>query len=83
MTVGQLYIINEPTKYQYEKALRDSGYNDFELKFNKTSNSHAKGNRQRKIIWFDPPFSGAVSTNVAKKVSPAITSALPTLQQTS
>ena len=29
-------------KYQYEKAFRDSGYTDFKLKFNKTSNSHQK-----------------------------------------
>ena len=55
------------SKYQYEKALRDSGYTDFELKFNKTSNNHTKINRQRNIIWFDPPFSRAVSTNVGKR----------------
>ena len=30
------------SKYQYEKALRDSGYTDFKLKFNKTSNNHQK-----------------------------------------
>ena len=38
------------SKSQYEKALRDSGYTDFELKFNKTSNNHTKINRQRNII---------------------------------
>ena len=38
------------SKYQYEKALRDSGYTDFKLKFNKTSNNHTKRNRQRNII---------------------------------
>ena len=40
------------SKYQYEKALRDSGYTDFKLKFNKTSNNHTKRNRQRNIICF-------------------------------
>ena len=40
------------SKYQYEKALRDSGYIDFKLKFNKTSNNHTKRNRQRNIICF-------------------------------
>ena len=30
------------SKYQYEKTLRDSGYTDFKLKFNKTSNNHTK-----------------------------------------
>ena len=53
-------------KYQYEKALRDSGYTDFKLQFNKTSNNHTKRNRQRNIIWFNPPFSRGVSTNVGK-----------------
>ena len=56
------------SKYQYEKALRDSGCTDFELKFNKISNNHTKRNRQRNIIWFNPPFSRAVSTNAAKGI---------------
>ena len=47
--------------------LRDSGYTDFKLKFNKTSNICTKRNQQRNIIWFNPPFSRAVSTNVGKK----------------
>ena len=55
------------SKYQYEKAFRDSGYTDFELKFNKNSNKHRKRNWQRNIIWFNPPFSRAVSTNIAKR----------------
>ena len=55
------------SKYQYEKALKDSGYTDFKLKFNKTSNNHTKRNRQRNSIWFNPPFSRAVSANVAKR----------------
>ena len=55
------------SKYQYEKALRDSGYTDFELKFNKTSNNHTKRNWQRNIIWFNPPFSRPVSANVGKR----------------
>ena len=55
------------SKDQYEKALRDSGYTDFELKFNKTSTNQAKRHRQRNIIWFNPPFSRTVSTNVGKR----------------
>ena len=55
------------SKYQYEKALRDSGYTDFKLKFNKTSNNHTKRYRQRNIIWLNPLFSRAVSTNVRKR----------------
>ena len=53
-------------KYQYLKAFRESGYTDFELKFNKTSNNHTKRNRQRNTIWFNSPFRKAVSTNVGK-----------------
>ena len=49
------------------KALRDSGYTDFKLEFNKTSNNHTKRNRQCNIIWFNPPFSRAVSTKVGKR----------------
>ena len=59
-------VFNSP-KHQYEKALRDSGYTDFELKFNKTSTNQAKRHRQRNIIWFNPPFSRTVSTNVGKR----------------
>ena len=52
---------------QHEKALRDSGYTDFELKFYKSSTNQTKRNQQRNIIWFNPPFSKAVSTNVGKR----------------
>ena len=55
------------SKCQYEKALGDSGYTDFILEFNKTSNNYTKRNRQRKIIWFNLPFIWAVFTNVWKR----------------
>ena len=55
------------SKYQYEKALRGSGYTDLKLKFNKTSNNHTKRSLKHNIwcniIW----FSRAVSTNVGKR----------------
>ena len=54
------------SKYQYEKALRDSGYTGFEWKFNKTSNHHTETNLQHNINWFNPSFSRALSTNVGK-----------------
>ena len=54
------------SKCQYQKALRDSGYTGFEWKFNKTSNNHTKTNLQHNIIWFNPCFSRALSTNVGK-----------------
>ena len=55
------------SKYQYEKYLRDSGYNDFKLKYNTTSYNYTKRNRQRNIIWFNPPFNRAVSTSIEKR----------------
>ena len=55
------------SKSIYEKALKESGYNE-NLSFNKTNNSTktSKRNRKRKIIWYNPPFSKSVETNVGK-----------------
>ena len=50
-----------------KKPLETMDKNDFEFKFNKTSNKHTKRNWQRKIIWFNPPFSRVVPTNVGKR----------------
>ena len=55
------------SEHQYEKALRRSGYTKFKLKFNKTSTNQPKRCRQRNIIWFNPSYSRAVSTNVEKR----------------
>ena len=52
----------------YQEALDKSGYN-FELKFSPPSpNSGGKQKRrQRKITWFNPPFSKNVKTNIGEK----------------
>ena len=55
------------SKYPYEKSLKDSGYTNFKLNFIKTSSNNTKRNRQWNIIWFNPPFSRAVSTDVRKR----------------
>ena len=55
------------SKHQYEKALRGSGYTDFQLKFNKTSTNQTKRHRQRNIFWFNTVFNRAVSTNAGKR----------------
>ena len=48
----------------YEKALKESGYTtSLEYKSPHKSNSR---NRNRKIIWFNPPFSQNVKTNIGK-----------------
>ena len=57
-------IFNEAKK-PYEKALRESGHN-CDLKFQEKSdmNQHKKKQRKRKVIYFNPPFSKNVSTNI-------------------
>ena len=49
---------------QYEDALKKSG---FKADFYYTKNQRQKSkNRSRNIIWFNPPYNNAVSTNIAK-----------------
>ena len=56
-------IFNE-AKTEYENALKNSGYKNFKLKFDKPKTRTRK--RRRNIIWFNPPFNKNVSTNVAR-----------------
>ena len=56
--------IFEAHKPVYEKALRESGHK-CDLKYQKPENLR-KRKRTRKIIYFNPPFSRSVSTNVIK-----------------
>ena len=51
-------------KGQYEAALEASGHKA-ELKFE--PNRDERRNRNRKIIWFNPPFHEGVRTNVGRK----------------
>ena len=43
------------------------GYNHVKLTFNKEEHQPLKRTRHRNVIWFNPPFSRNVTTNVAKK----------------
>ena len=52
------------SKRVYEDALKKSGFKNFELKFEKKIAK--KRNRNRNIIWFNPPYSKNVSTNIGK-----------------
>ena len=49
----------------YDKALRKSGFND-EIHYNKTTTAKRK-NRPRNILWFNPPFSQHIKTNISAK----------------
>ena len=55
------------SKYEYETALKNSSYQQTELIFTKKEQRKKKRNRSRNIIWFNPPFSRNVTTNVAKR----------------
>ena len=54
-------------KYESEIALKSSSYHQTKLIFNKTGHRKQKRNRNQNIIWFNPPFSRNVTTNVAKR----------------
>ena len=53
-------------KITYETALKNSGYKAT-VKFKKTS-QNTRRNRNRKVIWFNPPFSLNVKTNIGKEL---------------
>ena len=66
----------DETKPEYEEALKRSGY-DVKLKYtptpensvaeNSAESSEDKRSRKRKIIWYNPPYSQSVKTNIGKK----------------
>ena len=48
-------------------ALKNSGYKNVDFEYNSGNKENNRQNRQRNIIWFNPPFSQTVSTNAAKR----------------
>lgn len=53
-------------KNEYQNALRNSGHNA-KLKFQKNEQKkRTKNNRNRNIIWYNPPFNMALKTNIGK-----------------
>ena len=55
------------SKDLYNNALSSRGFKD-KIKFNPFSNKNISRNknRKKKIIWFNPPYSSNVSTNIGK-----------------
>ena len=51
-------------KALYESALKNSGFN-YSMKF-EAPVENARRNRNRKVIWFNPPYSLNVKTNIGK-----------------
>ena len=66
MFLSNTEFLNE-SKGEYENALKQSGYTNSNLKYQQPITSNTKQKCRRKIVWFNPPFSRNVSTNVAKK----------------
>ena len=62
-------------KITYEKALKSSGY-QATLKFEKPS-KNTRRNRNKEVIWFNPPFSLNVKTNIGKEFFKLIRKHLP------
>ena len=62
----------------YQEALRKSGY-AYNLKFNPAPQRPSNQNRrQRKIIWFNPPFNKNVQTNIGRAFINLIDKCFPT-----
>ena len=66
----------------YKKALERSGYNNISLPYNPSQqqqhdNVEQREQRKRKIIWFNPPFSLNVKTNVGKRFLKLLTCHFP------
>ena len=51
---------------EYRSALNNAGYSDT-LKYEPPHQPQRKRNRRRKIVWFNPPYSKNVATNIGKE----------------
>ena len=64
-----IYIFQEAA-VEYQNALHKCG-NNYKLSYKAPVNVNTKSSeksRKRNIMWFNPPYSKSVSTNVAKYV---------------
>ena len=52
-------------KSVYESALKDSGHFS-SMSYNNSNTQNARRNRNKKVIWFNPPYSQNVETNIGK-----------------
>jgi len=66
-SISSSEVIFNESKQHYQEALRKSGHSH-ELKYNPPPETGERRgrNRRRNIIWFNPPFSKSVVTNVGK-----------------
>ena len=61
--------IFDGSKKFYEDCLRNGGYKNVELQYNGAPNQERKPkkNRSRNILWFNPPWSANVATDIGKR----------------
>ena len=57
--------LNE-AKHDYERALAESGHSQ-NIDFIPPKPAKKKRSRTRRVLWYNPPFSNTVSTNIGKK----------------
>ena len=50
----------------YQKALDDGGYK-YNLSYEPTTNARRKNRQRKNVLWYNPPFSKNVSTNIGQK----------------
>merc|ERR1712055_447672 len=51
----------------YNNALVQAGYPENSIKYIPQDQKSNKQHRRRNILWFNPPYNSAVSTNIARK----------------
>ena len=55
----------DKVKSVYESALKHSGHFS-SMSYNNSNTQNARRNRNRKVIWFNPPYSQNMKTNIGK-----------------
>ena len=66
-TISSNEQIFNSAKIEYEKALKDSGYNQPLIYEESPCEPKRKKNRGRNIVWYNPPFSMSVKTDIGRK----------------
>ena len=64
-SISSSEAVFDQSKGHYQEALRKSGHNH-ELRYNPQQRRRGR-NRARKVIWYNPPFSKTVKTNIGRK----------------
>ena len=55
----------DKVKYVYKSALKDSGHFS-SMYYNNSNTQNARRSSNRKVIWFNPPYSQNLKTNIGK-----------------